>query len=48
MLGAGIEWCASAAAKLSGKPPSTAANDRVNLFVAAPKSPPPSTCPPVP
>jgi hypothetical protein len=44
-LGSGIDWCARAAAKQSGQPPSSSANDRVDRFVGQPKSPPPASCP---
>ncbi len=47
-LGSDRVWCAAALAKVSGDPPSTAASDRVGLFVAQPKMPPPLTCPPTP
>ena len=38
-------WCADAPAKTSGNPPSTAKNDRVDKFVAQPKTPAPFFCP---
>jgi hypothetical protein len=38
-------WCSDAPAKASGNPPSTANNDRVDKFVAQPKTPPPFFCP---
>jgi DNA-binding beta-propeller fold protein YncE len=38
-------WCADAPAKASGNPPSTANNDRVDKFVAQPKTPAPFFCP---
>ena len=49
-LGLGTErpWCADVPAKVSGNPPSTTANDRVDVFVGAPRTPPPSSCPPEP
>jgi len=37
-------WCADAPAKASGNPPSTAKNDRVDKFVAAPNTPAPPFC----
>jgi hypothetical protein len=43
-----IAWCATAPAKATGNPPSTARNDTVDRFVAEPKTPPPSSCPPLP
>jgi hypothetical protein len=42
---AGNAWCADAPAKTSGKPPSTARNDRPGLFIAQPRTPPPTGCP---
>ncbi len=47
-LASGDGWCADAPAKASGNPPSTARNDRIDKFVAQPKTPPPGTCPPLP
>jgi hypothetical protein len=47
-LGTDTPWCADAPAKASGNPPSTAANDRVDRFVAQPKTAAPAACPPVP
>jgi hypothetical protein len=44
-LGSGSEWCASASAKTSGRPPSTARTDRLDRFVGQPKAPAPATCP---
>ena len=44
-VGSRLDWCAEASAKTSGSPPSTAANDRQDKFVAASKTPPPSSCP---
>jgi hypothetical protein len=41
-------WCADAPAKVAGSPPSSARFDRVDLFMAQAKSPPPSLCPPLP
>jgi hypothetical protein len=43
-----IAWCAAAPAKSTGNPPSTASNDTVDRFVAEPKTPAPSSCPPLP
>jgi len=43
----GRAFCADAAAKLAGNPPSTAANDRVDKFVGR-QSAPPAACPPPP
>lgn len=40
----GMFWCADAPAKSSGSPPSTAANDRPGKFVAASKTPAPTSC----
>jgi YVTN family beta-propeller protein len=37
-------YCADAPAKASGNPPSTASNDRVDKFVAQPKTPAPPFC----
>ncbi len=47
-LGSDRPWCAAAPAKVSGSPPSATGNDRVGLFVAEPKMPPPLACPPTP
>ncbi len=47
-LGTSPTWCADAPAKASGNPPSTAKYDRVDKFIAAPKSPRPAACPAVP
>jgi DNA-binding beta-propeller fold protein YncE len=44
-FGTTLDWCADAPAKASGRPPTTAANDRQDKFVAAAKTPPPSSCP---
>ena len=44
-VGSRLDWCAEASAKTSGSPPSTAANDRQDKFVAASKTPPPPSCP---
>ena len=40
----GSEWCAEAAARASGNPPSTAASDAPGKFTARVKSPPPALC----
>jgi hypothetical protein len=40
----GVVWCARAAAKQSGNPPSTVQNDRVDRFVGQPKTAPPASC----
>jgi hypothetical protein len=45
-LGTAMPWCALAPAKSVGSPPSTAAYDRVDRFVAARNTPPPASCPP--
>jgi hypothetical protein len=47
-LGTGVQWCAEGPAKKSGTPPAAAKFDRVDLFRAQPKSPPPAVCPPAP
>jgi hypothetical protein len=44
-LGTAAPWCASAPAKTSGSPPSSASFDRVDRFVAARNAPPPAICP---
>jgi DNA-binding beta-propeller fold protein YncE len=41
-------WCADAPARARGNPPSTAKYDQPDLFEAAPKTPAPAVCPPVP
>ena len=46
-LGSAPPWCASAPAKSSGNPPSTAAYDRVDRFVGVRNTPPPPVCPPL-
>ncbi|MCI0636515.1 MAG: hypothetical protein L0206_21740, partial [Actinobacteria bacterium] len=49
VLGMGEQtWCAEAPAKLSGSPPSTATNDRVDKFVSQSNAPAPASCPPTP
>ena len=47
-IGSGASWCAAAPAKPSGKSGSTANSDHAKLFVAAPKTAAPSSCPAVP
>jgi len=44
-FGDGAEWCLDAPPKTAGNPPSTARFDAVDVFTAAPKSPPPPHCP---
>jgi hypothetical protein len=44
-FGGTLDWCGEATAKTSGRPPTTAANDRQDKFVAAAKTPPPASCP---
>jgi DNA-binding beta-propeller fold protein YncE len=44
-FGTTLDWCAEASARTSGRPPTTAANDRQDKFVGASKTPPPSACP---
>jgi hypothetical protein len=41
-------WCADAPARARGNPPSTARYDQPDIFEAAPKTPAPAVCPPVP
>ena len=41
-------WCAAAPARRIGNPASTAASDKLDLFVTHPKTPGPIICPPVP
>ncbi len=45
ILGNAAGWCSDAPARTSGSPPSTAKNDTIDRFVAAP-TPPPASCPP--
>ena len=45
VLGTGIEWCADAAARLQGTPPSAEPNDHVDKFRGDPDTPPPPVCP---
>jgi hypothetical protein len=47
-LGTSPAWCADAPAKASGNPPSTTSNDRVDRFMAQPKTPAPAACPAIP
>jgi 6-phosphogluconolactonase (cycloisomerase 2 family) len=44
-MGLDITFCATAPAKASGNPPSTAKHDRVDAFTAQPQTPPPPLCP---
>jgi hypothetical protein len=44
-LGTTTAWCASAPPKTSGTPPSNAAYDRPDRFVAARNTPAPASCP---
>jgi len=44
-LGSGAAWCAEGPAKVSGTPPSTERNDKVDKFTAQTKSPAPAACP---
>ena len=44
-LGTAAPWCASASAKTSGTPPSSASFDRVDRFVSTRNTPPPAVCP---
>jgi hypothetical protein len=47
-LGSARPWCASALAKVSGNPPTSAKGDRSGLFTAQPKMAAPLSCPPTP
>ena len=47
-MGNQFRWCTDAPAKMSGNPPSTASNDKVDKFVGARRTPAPATCPPLP
>jgi hypothetical protein len=47
-VGTALQWCAEAEARRSGKPPSTARNDRTGRFKSASKTAPPALCPPPP
>ncbi|MEW6268470.1 MAG: hypothetical protein AB1689_04130 [Thermodesulfobacteriota bacterium] len=47
-LGSLVQLCASAPAKATGNPPSTAKNDTTAKFVGTPNTPAPATCPPLP
>ncbi len=44
-LGTAPPWCADVPAKASGKPPTTARNDRVDRFDGQPRTAPPVDCP---
>jgi len=48
MLGSDGAWCATALAKPTGNPATTARTDRTGLFAAQPKMGAPLVCPPVP
>jgi len=48
VLADGSGWCSAASAKVTGTPPSTAATDKQDKFVAQPKSAPPGSCPDLP
>jgi len=48
MLGSDGAWCATALAKPTGSPATTARTDRTGLFAAQPKMGAPLVCPPVP
>ena len=47
-LGDGSGWCADAAAKLGGNPPSSANYDKQDRFVAQTRTPAPASCPALP
>jgi len=47
-LGTGFVWCAEVAAKESGRPPSTARNDRPGRFSGAVRGAAPAACAPAP
>ncbi len=47
-LGSSRGWCSDAPAKTRGTPPSSANYDRVDKFIAEPKTPAPEACPPLP
>jgi len=47
-LGGDRPWCATALAKVSGNPPTSAKSDRAGLFTAQPKMAAPLACPPTP
>jgi hypothetical protein len=47
-LADGSGWCTDAPAKLTGSPASTATTDKVDKFVAQPRTPPPASCPAIP
>src|SRR5262249_55180302 len=44
-LGTAEPWCSEAPAKLTGKHPTSAKTDRVDLFIAQTKTPAPEQCP---
>ncbi|HLY38085.1 MAG TPA: DUF3604 domain-containing protein, partial [Candidatus Binatia bacterium] len=44
-LGTAEPWCSEASAKLTGKPATSAKNDRVDRFIGQAKTPPPEQCP---
>src|SRR5262249_19744992 len=44
-LGTATPWCAEAAARLTGRPPTSAGSDGVDKFSAEPKAAPPEQCP---
>jgi len=44
-FGSTLDWCADAPAKTSGRPPTTAANDKRDKFVGASKAAAPASCP---
>jgi hypothetical protein len=44
-LGTAQPWCSEASAKLTGKPATSAKNDRVDRFIGQAKTPPPEQCP---
>jgi hypothetical protein len=47
-LGERVAWCAESPAKARGNPPSTAQNDRVDVFKGLANAPAPAACPMVP
>lgn len=47
-LGTGVTYCANVPAQASGSPPSTARFDQPGRFKGQPKTPPPTSCPPLP
>jgi hypothetical protein len=44
-LGSAEPWCSEASAKLSGKPATSAKNDRIDRFIGQTKTGPPEQCP---